>query len=72
MIAFVYPYDYKEEVKVFTQKVSNLVLNIEFIIWPLGVILNRTHELSDWFISRQWNWLGCRMGYIIACTCAEP
>lgn len=38
--------NFTEGVKVFTQKVLNLVLNIEFIIWPYGFILNRTPELS--------------------------
>ena len=49
---------------------SILVLNIEFVIWPDGFILDRTHELSSriWLVYEQWNWVD----YIIACTCAEP
>ena len=30
------------------QKMSNSVLNIEFVVWPERFILDQTHELSTW------------------------
>ena len=35
-----------EDVNRFTQKMLNSILNIEYIIWPDGFILDWTHELS--------------------------
>ena len=47
--------NFTEGVKVFTQKVSNLLLNIEFNIWSDGFILNRTHESSTltWLVYQE-------------------